>query len=486
MGVHVLLLPWSAQGHLTPVYQLAQVLACKPGLLVTLVLSARANARVEGASSPLPHHPNMKVEVIGDGLIADPSHIPSWGDIIASLPVIQQSLQTLLQDLMASSQPVTCLISGTFCHWSKSVARAFGIPRVELWSSPAYIYCAGFFHHRLLSEGLIPLKGELKDTWITCIPGVPPMKATDYLKEHLPTKQEVQADPEKLPKLLKRLKDSFSGARDQYRILVNSIYDLESQAFDALCGEQVRAYAIGPLFLQSEAKQPFTQPRISLYKEDRTALRWLDSKAAATTLYVAFGSDSRMEKLDIQELAFGLEASGHKFLWVIRPGSIVGDLSVADVFPEGFEERIADRGLIVSWAPQMEVLSHSAIGGFLSHCGWNSALEALWMGIPILGWPQRADQGVNQFFIREVWKVGIAVEKDEDGKVTRTVIEKAVRSLMQGEEGARAREKVKEVKGLMSKVTQDGGSSRKNLDQFIQDLYGLAEDKGGYVLSGCA
>ncbi|KAI5071099.1 hypothetical protein GOP47_0013350 [Adiantum capillus-veneris] len=481
MGVHVLLVPWSAQGHLTPVLQLARVLACNPEFLITLVLNARASARVESASSALPRHHSIKVQVICDGLNPDPSHTPSMDDVVASVPIMQQNLQTLVGDLMASPHPVTCLISGTFCYWSKSVARAFNIPRVELWSSPAFIYSIGFFHHRLIEEGLVPLKGQRSNTWITGIPGLPPMKATEFVKELTPTEEEIQADPEKVPRMLKRLQNTYSEARDQYRILVNSIYDLESQSFDALCEEQVHAYAVGPLFLHNvgvdASNQRFTEPRTSLYKEDRSCLQWLGSRAPASTLYVAFGSDSRMEKQDIQELALGLEASGHNFLWAIRPGSIVGDLSVADVLPEGFEERVANRGLIVSWAPQTDVLSHSAIGGFLSHCGWNSTLEALWMGVPILGWPQRADQGVNQFFIREVWKVGLAVEMDEDSKVSRISIEKAVRLLMVGEEGSLAREKVKEVKKLMLKVTNDGGSSRRNLDQFIQDLYHLAQDR---------
>ncbi|MCO5547244.1 hypothetical protein L7F22_000689 [Adiantum nelumboides] len=241
MGVHVLLVPWSGQGHLTPVLQLAQVLVCKPGLLITLALSAQTSARMEGASPSLPHHPSIKLEVIRDGLNPDSSHIRSLDDLTASIPVMQQSLQKLLEDLMASPHPVTCLISGTVCYWTKSVARSFSIPRVELWSSPAFIYSIGLFHHRLIKEGLVPLKGQRNNAWITGIPGLPAMKAIDFVKEMSPTEEEIQADPDRFPRLLKRVKDTYGDARDQYRILVNSIYDLESQAFDVLCGEQVRA-----------------------------------------------------------------------------------------------------------------------------------------------------------------------------------------------------------------------------------------------------
>ncbi|KAH7300293.1 hypothetical protein KP509_24G054700 [Ceratopteris richardii] len=320
--------------------------------------------------------------------------------------------------------------------------------------------------------------GQPHETWITCIPGLPPIRATEFTKESLPTEEEVQADPERLPRLLKRLKDTYGSAKDQYRILINSIYELESQSFASLHEEHVHACAVGPLFLLSmkanEAGQSLAQPRTIFYKEDYSCMQWLASRAPASTLYVAFGSEARMEKQDITELAFGLESSGHDFLWVIRPGSIVGDLSAADNLPEGFKERTAAKGLIVKWAPQMEVLSHPAIWGFLSHCGWNSTLEALWMGIPILGWPQRADQGVSQFFIRDVWKVGTAIEKNENGKVTRMAVKRAVQFLMDPEKSSHVREKVKEVKKLM-----DRNTSSTNLEQFIQDLYILANEKHG-------
>lgn len=274
------------------------------------------------------------------------------------------------------------------------------------------------------------------------------------------------------------MKNTYSNARDQYRILVNSIYDLDSQALDALCADGVSAHAIGPLFLHTvstdKTDKLFTQPRTIMYKEDRTCLQWLDGRENGSALYIAFGSEAKMNKDEMQELAYGVEASGQSFLWVIRPGSIVDESSMDGVLPEGFQERVMERGRIVSWAPQTEVLAHPSIAGFMSHCGWNSTLETLWLGVPILAWPQRADQGINKKFIEEEWKVGIAIEKHE-GKVTRTTIEKAIRALMQEEEGSHAKEKVKEVKGLLFKATQEGGSSRKNLDQFIHDLRCLSD-----------
>eukprot|EP00250_Pteridium_aquilinum_P020391 c24798_g1_i1 orf=154-1605(+) len=480
MACHIMLLPWTGQGHIIPTVQLAQILASQEGFLTTLVLSGRSHARLEAAASPLLQQPNIKVQVIKDGLNPDPSHIPSFQEQTSAIPTLQQSLEDLLQDLMASPHPVTCLISGTFCSWTQAIAQKFNIPRAELWTSPAYIYCAGFYHHCLYPAGLFPLKGRREDTTITCIPGLPPIKASDFVKEFLPTEEEAQANAERVEWINKHVKEAYGNARDQFRILVNSIYELDSQALNTLCADGVSAYAIGPLFLQdasrNHSEQPFKQQRTSVHKEDYTCLQWLDGKENASTLYIAFGTESKMTKDEVQELAFGLEASGQTFLWVIRSGSVIDESSMDSVLPEGFQERVIERGLIVSWAPQIDVLAHPSIGGFMSHCGWNSTLETLWQGVPILAWPMRADQGINKKFIVEDWKVGIAVEKHE-GKVTRYSIEKDIRALMQEEEGARMREKVKEVKEVLCKAIQEGGSTRRNLDQFIHDLRCLSDKK---------
>ncbi|MCO5547255.1 hypothetical protein L7F22_000700 [Adiantum nelumboides] len=408
MGLHVVLLPWTSQGHITPVVQLGEVLAARTeGLRVTLVVTARVKARFDRAASPRPHPPQ------------------------------------------------------------------------KLWSSPAFIYCIGCYHHCLVSSGVVPLKGKSEETWITCIPGLPPIHATDFVKEFLQTQEEVDVDFERFQRLRKYTKDIYGTANEQYRILVNTVYELDSEALYALCADGVQALAIGPLFLQTtrnkESGQPVSRLGVSAYEEDCSWLQWLDGKESASVLYIAFGSEAKIVKDEMQELAHGLEASGKSFLWIIRPGSVVDENSIGTVLPEGFQERMRERGQIVSWAPQMDVLAHPSIGGFLSHCGWNSTLETLWLGVPILGWPQRADQGVNKRFIEEQWKVGIVVEKHEGG-VTRSSSEKAIRALMQ-EGGALVRERVKETQKLLCKTVQEGGSSQRNLDTFVHDLCNLVDRK---------
>ncbi|XP_059077174.1 UDP-glycosyltransferase 85A1-like isoform X2 [Cryptomeria japonica] len=141
--------------------------------------------------------------------------------------------------------------------------------------------------------------------------------------------------------------------------------------------------------------------------------------------------------------------------------------------PEGFEERTKDRGLIVKWAPQVRVLSHPSVGGFLTHCGWNSCLESMSMGIPMLGWPYFCDQFLDCRFCKDVWKIGIdlkGVDVDENVVVTREEIEKGVRRLMEGPKARELRKRGMELKEAAFKAVAQGGSSFTNLNRFIHDM----------------
>ena len=163
----------------------------------------------------------------------------------------------------------------------------------------------------------------------------------------------------------------------------------------------------------------------------------------------------------------------YKFLWSLRVSPPNNEVTVIDystnddVFPEGFMERIRGRGMTCGWAPQVEVLAHKAIGGFVSHCGWNSILESLWYGVPIATWPQYAEQQLNAF--RMVKELGLAVEMKLDSKVGDLVIAeeiaRAVRCVMDGD--SEVRKKVKEMSEISRKSLMDGGSSFISIRKFI-------------------
>ncbi|XP_057442539.1 zeatin O-glucosyltransferase-like [Lotus japonicus] len=206
-------------------------------------------------------------------------------------------------------------------------------------------------------------------------------------------------------------------------------------------------------------------------------MEWLDRQEPKSVIYVSFGSTTTFTEEQIEQIANGLEQSKHKFIWVLRDadkGDIFdGDKVKEHGLPNGFEKRVEGMGLVVrDWAPQLEILSHPSTGGFMSHCGWNSCLESMSMGVPIAAWPMHSDQPRNSVLIAEVVKVGLLLKDwaQRDELVTTSVIENAVRRLMETKEGDEMRERAMNLKKSIHKSMDEGGVSRTEMESFIAHI----------------
>jgi hydroquinone glucosyltransferase len=272
------------------------------------------------------------------------------------------------------------------------------------------------------------------------------------------------------------------GCREADTVLVNSFDAVEPQVTEVLrCRPEPgrpSVYPIGPLIRQqlvgSETADgaagalPPSPPRAA-------CLEWLDRQPARSVIFVSFGSGGALPKEQMHELALGLELSGQRFLWVVRSPSDEGTLSdnyydaeSKDPFaylPEGFLERTKDVGLLVpSWAPQTQVLAHKATGGFLTHCGWNSTLESLVHGVPMVAWPLFAEQRLNAVMLAE--GVGAAIRLPE--RKDKDTIAAVVRELMAGEgKGAMVRVKVAELQKAAAEGLREGGAATTALDEVV-------------------
>ncbi|KAH7301205.1 hypothetical protein KP509_23G016200 [Ceratopteris richardii] len=204
---------------------------------------------------------------------------------------------------------------------------------------------------------------------------------------------------------------------------------------------------------------------VSLWPEDDACLEWLNAQKPRSVLYVSLGSIAILSKEQLHEVAIGLEASGLSILWVVRD-DLTGIKGAS--LPQGFLDRTQNRIRVVSWCPQLLVLSHEAVGGFLTHGGWNSSMEALSMGVPMLVWPHLGDQFLNAEFIVAKWGVGLELShggtKDFIGSKR---IESMVRKFMGSHEGEVVRAKAKEMRQQILKVVAKGGSSNNNLQSFV-------------------
>ena len=255
-------------------------------------------------------------------------------------------------------------------------------------------------------------------------------------------------------------------------IIFNTVHELERESLDAI-SQKLPVYPIGPMLLMlSLTRQTIVRDTISLWTEDRECLTWLDAAPPSSVLFVAFGSLANLSSDQRKELAEGLEASGRPFLWVIRLDVLKGR-PFSSVLPEGFLERTKDRGLIISWAPQLEVLSHPSVGGFLTHCGWNSITENLSTGcIPMLCWPQIAEQRMNARIVVDNWRVGLEIKVEYGNIVKASAIEKVVVELMQGDKGKEIKKRTLVLKDVVAQCVQEGGSSQHYLRSLVENLKG--------------
>ncbi|CAN4120417.1 unnamed protein product [Withania somnifera] len=211
-------------------------------------------------------------------------------------------------------------------------------------------------------------------------------------------------------------------------------------------------------------------------KEQHYSLEWLDKQPASSVIFVSFGSTTSLSEEEINELAIGLEASHQRFIWVLRDAD-KGDIFSGEVrkcqLPEGYEKRVSERGLVVrDWAPQLEILGHQSTGGFMSHCGWNSCMESISMGVPIAAWPMHSDQPRNALLITEGLKIGILVREWErrDEVVSAERIEKVVRMLMASPEGDEMKLKATVLKEAVKLSMMEGGLTQKEMEAFVAHL----------------
>ncbi|KZV15893.1 zeatin O-glucosyltransferase-like [Dorcoceras hygrometricum] len=223
---------------------------------------------------------------------------------------------------------------------------------------------------------------------------------------------------------------------------------------------------------------PFNPMNFTTKNEDGSrheSLKWLDKQPPESVVLISFGTTISLPDEQIKNLATGLEESEVKFIWVFRDAdrgenSAAGDQDRRAELPEHFEERVKERGIILrDWAPQLEILNHSATGGFLSHCGWNSCMESISMGVPVAAWPMHSDQPRNTVLITKVLKIGIVV-KDWARRhevVDAEAISMALRRLMNSEEGKEMRRRAAELSRVVRRSVEEGGVTRLELDSFI-------------------
>eukprot|EP01018_Ginkgo_biloba_P007284 Gb_20806 [translate_table: standard] len=238
-------------------------------------------------------------------------------------------------------------------------------------------------------------------------------------------------------------------------------------------------WAIGPVSLCNAKGKEMSERGKAASIEEAKCLQWLDSQSPRSVVYVSFGSHPHISDKQIHEIALGLEASQQPFIWVMRDYSLENTHDERCKFPEEFEERtLKKRGVIIrGWAPQLLILSHPSVGGFITHCGWNSTLESICAGVPMITWPLFAEQHLNAKMVIEILRIGLPIPSCESNDymlVGWECIKRAVLELLVEEKGRGARCRAIELGEAAQRALKKGGSSYKRIDALIQQMCSIA------------
>jgi hypothetical protein len=374
-------------------------------------------------------------------------------------------LQKPFEELLLQQKP-HCIIADMFFPWATDSAAKFGIPRIVLHGTSFFSLCAGqcmkqYEPHKNVSSDMelfeIPnLPGNIKLTrlQLPCI-----FTIDDPITQHI-------------AKLFAEIRESEVRS---YGVIVNSFYELESVYADyyrEVLG--TKAWHIGPISIHNRIKVE----KLTSYRGNETSidkhycLKWLDTKKINSVVYLCFGSTTSFLNSQLKEIAMGLEASGHNFIWVVNKKNEDEEKCKF----ERFEKKMKGKGLIIrGWCPQRLILEHKSIGAFVTHCGWNSTIEAVTVGVPMITWPVGAEQFYNEKLVTDVLKIGVPVGVKKwvgviGDSVHWSAAEKAVKRVMEGQEAEEMRNKVKLLAQMAKKAVEEGGSSSSQLNAFIEEL----------------
>ncbi|XWS74874.1 hypothetical protein CRYUN_Cryun01aG0035700 [Craigia yunnanensis] len=460
---HVLVFPLPIQGHVNSMFKLAELLALT-GFKVTFLNSEHNHERLVKYTNITGHfarYPGFEFKTIPDGL---PDDHPRSGDWFLEMFYAMEikTKPCLREMLLNSSPPVDCIIADGFLGFALDAAKELGIPIIYFRTSSACCFWAYYSIPDIIQAGELPIR-EM-DHLITTVPGMETFLRCRDLPSFCRASDMADSVIQLVVKQTRKSPQAHS-------LILNTFEDLDGHILSHIRTKCPHIYAIGPIHAQlntrlrakyGESSDHFSN---SLWEVDRSCISWLDKQPKKSVIYVSFGSITITSKEQLTELWYGLVNSKKSFLWVVRPNSVTGKDGHGEYVPVELLEKTMERGYIVGWAPQEEVLNHPAVGGFLTHSGWNSTLESVVAGVPMICWPYFADQQVNSMFVSEVWKIGLDMKDVCD----RRVVEKMVNDLLVDRKEELVKSAAKMAK-LANESVSVGGSSYCNLDRLLEDI----------------
>jgi hypothetical protein len=461
LASQVVIFPFMAQGHTLPLLDLSKALSLQQIKVSIITTPSNANSITKNiANYPFINVIEIPFPTI-DGLpqgCENASQLPSmefYGPFLHATKQLQEPFDHVLQTMLESETPPLCVISDFFLGWTLASCQALGVPRLVFHGMGVL--------SMVISRSAWVLAPQIRSTSMFEPLDIPDLKLPFTLtRADLPgdlTNSPNQDDPAS-----QFSREVMEADAQSWGVIVNSFEELEKThipSLESFYMDGAKAWCLGPLFLHDKLEG---LEKSTAQKDSSMLTRWLNEQVKPdSVMYVSFGTQADVSDAQLDEVAFGLEESGSPFIWVSR--------SETWSLPSGMEEKKKGRGLIVKeWVDQRQILSHRAIGGFLSHCGWNSVLESLSADVPILAWPMIAEQFLNAKFIVDVLGAALGVRGSNEVFVSRQAISEGVKELMAGQKGRRARERAEAIGRVARRAVQNGGSSHDALSKLIDQL----------------
>ncbi|KAK4401696.1 Gallate 1-beta-glucosyltransferase [Sesamum angolense] len=451
-NIHIFMVSFPGQGHVNPLLRLAKRLASF-GLFVTLSAPEFAGLSIRKANTITDDEPTrlgtgmIRFEFFDDGWDFNDPNRDDLDSYLAQLERVgRQKVPQMIQKQAEKGRPVSCVVNNPFIPWVSDVAEILGIPSAMLWIQS----CASFSAYYHYYNELVPFPSEHEPEIDVQLPYMPLLKHDEVPSFLHPSTT--------YPFLRRAILGQFKNLSKPFCILMDTFQELEHGIVEHMSNVCRPIKTIGPLFkeLKSPNSGDYTSEsnaiRADFYAAD-SCLEWLDSPQSV--VYISFGSIVHLKQEQVDEIAHGLLGSEVSFLWVVRPPP--KELNVEPhVLPQGFLEKAGDKGKIVKWSPQEQVLAHPSTACFVTHCGWNSSMEALASGVP----------------------VGIRLCRGEaEGRiVTRDEVERCFRAASGGPEAAEMKQNALKWKKAAEEAVAEGGSSYRNMRDFVDEVVRIVTD----------
>ncbi|WCJ35856.1 UDP-Glycosyltransferase superfamily protein [Euphorbia peplus] len=444
---HVVLVPFPLQGHVTPFMKLGHKLASH-GIRVTFFITEMLHKRIKMAASRKSDDEEkgyVRIVSVPDGLPPEDDR----KDVTRLTKSIFKVMPGYLEDLIKRTNDqqnggkITCVIADPVFGWALQVAEKMGLKNAIFFTSAPGALAMILHIPKLIDSGIIDANdGSMKkNEKIQLSPSLPAFSDADLLW-YYPGSEHMKRST------FYHLRLVNQNLKIPTWVLGNWFTELDPSADDLL----PNLLSIGPLLANGQSTGNF-------WSEDLSCLSWLDRQDPGSVVYIAFGSSLKFSVQQFDELALGLELVGKPFLWVVHPNLIDG---VTTGNP-----RTGNLGKIVEWAPQEKVLAHPSIACYLTQCGWNSTMESISMGVPLLCWPYYTDQFYNRTCICYGWKIGLELHMDHNGIVTSVELEKKIYELLNDNDIRANGLRLKEL--AWNSMRNDGSSSTK-IKQFVAQL----------------